>query len=242
MMDTVMDALRATVVRRLPNARVSGRSSREGLTNPAAGRCRPQAFALAAALLVFAGGGGGGGGGVAEAQIRSVVGEPPAATATASAATGRLCINIPSPPSGIHSRVRSGLDVKIANGGTATHGRGDCGTDVDLVSTDGAYGSSFIQLGDASLGQNNCFQVEICGAHAVGRTFAVVIDGKVHPKKPENSMRQTGNTTLNSWTNNLRREGYSASFKPAAHCWNTASYYGGASFAAFCRTMVTIVN
>ncbi len=61
MIDTVMDALRATVVRRLPNARVSGRYSREGLTNPAAGRRKPRAFALAAALLVFAGGGGGGG-------------------------------------------------------------------------------------------------------------------------------------------------------------------------------------
>ena len=58
MIDTVMDALRATVVRRLPNARVSGRSWREGLTNPAAGRRRPRAFALAA-VLVFAGGGGG---------------------------------------------------------------------------------------------------------------------------------------------------------------------------------------
>ncbi len=105
-----------------------------------------------------------------------------------------------------------------------------------MVVTGGAYSNSFIKLGDASLGQNNCFQVEICGAHAVGRTFAVVIEGYSHPQKPS---KPDG---FNSWTNNLRREGYSASFKPAAHCWNTASYYGGASFAAFCRTMVTIVD
>ncbi len=46
MIDTVLDA------------RVSGRSSREGMTDPVAGRCKRQAYALAAALLFFAGGGG----------------------------------------------------------------------------------------------------------------------------------------------------------------------------------------
>ncbi len=112
------------------------------------------------------------------------------------------------------------------------------------MATAGPYSNSSIKLGDASLGQNNCFQVEICGSHAVGRTFVVVIDGKVYPKKPagDDILTRQPSSALTNWTNHLTRNGYSASFKPAGHCWNTASYYGGASFAQFCRTLVTIVD
>ena len=201
---------------------------------PVAGRCKPPALALVAVLLL------GGAVSQAAAQVTSFVGEPPEATTTASAATGRMCINIPSPPAGIHSAVRSGLRVTFANGGTASLGRGSCSGDADLVVA-GDYGG-FYNLGNASLGQNNCFQVQICGAHAVGTTFVVDIHGKVHPKKPGHAEGAQLSTAFKNWSNAVTGSGYSASFKATGHCRVTASHYGGPLFAQICRTRVTIVD
>ena len=150
-----------------------------------------------------------------------------------------LCINIPSPPAGIHSAVRDGLRVTFAHGGTATHGR-SCGRDANLVVA-GDYGS-FFNLGNASLGQNNCFQVQICGSHAVGTTFVVDIHGKVHPAKPDGDTQHQISHALTGWSNNVTSNGYSASFKPASHCRVTAAFLGGPWFAQICRTQVTIVD
>ncbi len=148
-----------------------------------------------------------------------------------------MCINIPSPPAGIHSAVRSGLRVTFANGGTARLGGGSCRGDADLVVA-GAYDNRFTNLGYASLGQNNCFQVQICGAHAVGTTFVVDIHGTVHPEKPGSNL----GSPFRNWSNNVTRNSYSASFKAAGHCRVTASFYAGPRFAQICRTTVTIVD
>ncbi|MYB26463.1 MAG: hypothetical protein F4X32_03040 [Candidatus Dadabacteria bacterium] len=164
-----------------------------------------------------------------------IVGEPPPATATASLASGRFCITIPDPPWSINDASRSsvthGLRAWLYDGyGTARVGRYCPAYDISI----GVGGTRVHYFGSVSLGETTCLNVTICGEHAIGKTFHVDIEGKVSPRKPKQPVGD-------NWTNQVTRSpGYTASFKPAGHCYRNVSFYGGPHFATVCRVGVTI--